>query len=258
MSEPEDVRHGEGLLQEYQALAHLDVVGGGEAPVEADQGLQELAPVVPLLDEGHDDPKGVGEHVTHLGVGLLPAHRLLEDVEPAGLDGDAEGLAVLAVLETPGEHGVHDGLQPGVDGGLPGGPPRRVGVDRLGDDRLHVLVPRVLGVEELAGAEGVGEGVLVGTQVVVHLAGHEGGLLPAVLGVQLVLVHHLYGEDGVGDLGPELAHHQVQFPQGELGQLHLQLQLRLGCGLGEVRGVLEERQYPARRGEHPEARGVLL
>ena len=79
------------------------------------------------LDEGHDDPEGVGEHVTHLwmggeeqeeeeheeekeeeheeeeqeeeahlGVGLLPRHSLLEDV-----DGDPEGLPLLPILETP-------------------------------------------------------------------------------------------------------------------------------------------------------------
>ena len=47
---------------------------------------------------------------THGALDRLPKH-----VHPLGLDGDAQGLLELSVLEATGEHPVHDVLLPRVD-----------------------------------------------------------------------------------------------------------------------------------------------
>ena len=152
----------------------------------------------------------------HLGVGLPPAHGLLKDVEPAGLDGDAEGMPVLPVLETPGGDEVKEELLLYLAsmvstiasslGSMAASPAAR----RIGDDRPHVpgeeqhdeddevidedkansLVLGVLGVEELAGTEGVGQRVLVRAQVAVHLGGQvvkwSGGQVERCTGGEVV------------------------------------------------------------------------
>ena len=109
-------------------------------------------------------------------------------------------MKVMQVMKLP----VDDSLQPGVDVGCPLGPLGGVAVDTLGDDGLDIpgeevtedipedsstlevvdkediledsLVVVGVEVEELSGPKGVLEGVLVGAEVVVHLARAGQGL----------------------------------------------------------------------------------
>ena len=56
------------------------------------QAPQQLAAVVALLDEGHNDPEGVAEHVADLCVRLVAGgHGPLENVQAPGFDGRFRG-----------------------------------------------------------------------------------------------------------------------------------------------------------------------
>ena len=74
----------------------------------------------------------------YLSVALFSRHSLFKDIKPPRLNGNTQGLPVLAVLEAPVKHPVHDRLQPLVDVLLPCRPLRRVAVDALSNYRLHV------------------------------------------------------------------------------------------------------------------------
>ena len=64
----EDLGHGERVVEEDEALAHLNVVRLFQTPVQFNETAEEFAPVVAILDQGHGHAEGVREHAVHIGL----------------------------------------------------------------------------------------------------------------------------------------------------------------------------------------------
>ena len=133
LDEPgEDRRDAVRVVQEHEALAHVQVVVlHVVALVHAHQHREHLAAELAGGDEGLAHLGGVVERLRHVGARV---DGLLELVQPLGLERDADGLMDLAVVEAPLEHPLDDGHEPRVDRLLARGllPLLDVLVDRLG------------------------------------------------------------------------------------------------------------------------------
>lgn len=186
----QDLRHGQRILEEDQALHHVHVVGHGQASVQADQAAQHSVAESAILDQTHRHLEGVRQHAVNV---LGAEDGLLEDVHAARLQRNAERVLVLAIVQTALQHAVDDRLQARIDGLRfvgrldDGDALLDVEVNALGDDGVDVLVVRVH-VEQLVGAQRIGERILVRAEVVEDLAGDQRGQL--VLAKHLVLVEH--------------------------------------------------------------------
>jgi len=167
---PEDLRHRRWLVQKHQTLADHHPVRLRKLLVQVDHQPQGLLPELSAHDEVLADVQRVGQEVL---VKLTVLRDSPQQVELARVQRDADGLLELPVLEAPGEHPLHDGLEPRVDlNFLPRNlgllPALHVLVNALAHDRLHVVAP--LGdVEELARAQSVRKGLLELPEVVEHL-----------------------------------------------------------------------------------------
>ena len=148
----EDSRYAVRVVQEHEALAHVQVVVLHViALVHAHQHREHLAAKLPRRDERLAHPCRVVKRLRHVGA-LVDG--LLQLVQALGLERDSDGLVDLTVVEAPLEHPLDDGHEPRVDRLLGFGllPLLDVLVDRLGcgcgsgegsggSDRLFAFFP---------------------------------------------------------------------------------------------------------------------
>ena len=64
-------------------------------------------------------------------------------------------------------------------------------------------------VKQFSSSKRVLETVLIGSEVIVDLGGHQSGQLADIIGESFVLMHNNYDFDAVRDLGPELVDDNV-------------------------------------------------
>mmetsp|Transcript_62041 Transcript_62041/g.147836 ORF Transcript_62041/g.147836 Transcript_62041/m.147836 type:complete len:428 (+) Transcript_62041:1394-2677(+) len=110
---PQQPRDSRGVLEEHPALRDMLVVRDLQLPVHLHQDLQHLVAEGALGDEGLARLQRVRQRACAVR-GRVDA--LLEFVEAARLEGDADRLLDVALLEAPVEHALHDRLQPGING----------------------------------------------------------------------------------------------------------------------------------------------
>eukprot|EP00160_Parvularia_atlantis_P018267 Unigene6672_Nuclearia_a/m.20478 Unigene6672_Nuclearia_a/g.20478 ORF Unigene6672_Nuclearia_a/g.20478 Unigene6672_Nuclearia_a/m.20478 type:complete len:377 (+) Unigene6672_Nuclearia_a:795-1925(+) len=238
------VGHARSVVEEDEAARDRLVVRVGERAVQVDQDREHLAAELAAEHERVGDVERVGEH---LGDAATALDRLLQHVQPARLERDADGLLELAVAEAALKHALDDVLQARVDRlagvGRVGGLglrrlERAVAVDALGDDCLCVQVLRGH-VKGRARAECERERLVELTEVEVDLGRDE--RREAAPREALVLVQRLYAREGVGDLGPEGRDERVEL----LERVHLQLDVGLGEEADDAGGAAEgERGHP--------------
>eukprot|EP00968_Pinguiococcus_pyrenoidosus_P005003 scaffold324_cov239-Pinguiococcus_pyrenoidosus.AAC.3 len=122
-----------GVVHQLQNLADAQVVfdPGDVASEEREELVQHLHPELLGLHEGLRHVQGVLEHPRHV---LGPDDGLLELVDPARLQGDANGLREGAVGVAAVEHLLHDGLHAVI----PGAFALRLG-SRIATLALHAL-----------------------------------------------------------------------------------------------------------------------
>ena len=137
------------------ALGDLEVVGaipegGLLGLIDLQDHLQDFSPELLRLDGVHGECESVAKHDLWVR-GLL--NGVLDDIDPLGLESNAEGLLVLALLEALVEFTVYDGLHAWVNLDAlhlfveDGCPLFDVGIDALVNQGQHVLLFDLVDIE---------------------------------------------------------------------------------------------------------------
>lgn len=74
------LRNCQWIVQEYQTLAHVDVIRGSQIPVQTDQTTQHRVSESTILDQTHRDLKRVRQHSTHVVLRNYRFDALIHDI----------------------------------------------------------------------------------------------------------------------------------------------------------------------------------